>query len=88
MNKVEQFWQQLAHHDKPLQNQLQRYEAKNAPEYIKKFIAIGGGARMGTLMEQYARFSFSALQKRGKGKGQTGYDHLLSSDAVVYVEQK
>ena len=94
MHKVEQFWQQVALSEKPLQTQLQRYEAKHSPEYIKKFIAIGGGARMGTLMEQYARFHFSALQKRGKGKEETGYDHLLLglNDPIrtepIFVEQK
>ena len=80
LHTVELFWQALAKNEKekPGLNQLQRYEAQHSPAYIKKFIEIGGGARMGTVLEQYARFHFSVLQKRGRGKNETGYDHLLT----------
>jgi len=85
---VEEFWKSIAGKEKP--TQLQRYEKKNAPECIKKFIAIGGGPKMGTTLEQYARFHFKNLQKRGKGKTETGYDHLIKIDDTknVLVEQK
>jgi hypothetical protein len=86
MHKVELFWQQLARSEN--RGQLQRYTARQAPDYIKKFIMLGGGARMGTTMEQYARFHFSVLQKRAKGKEETGYDHLLSGQPQTFVEQK
>jgi hypothetical protein len=55
--------------------QLLRYEQRGSPEYIKQIIAIGGGPRMGTMMEKYARFKFKNLQNRKKGE--TGHDHLL-----------
>jgi hypothetical protein len=98
LHTVELFWQKNKK-EKPGLNQLQRYEAQHSPAYIKKFIEIGGGARMGTVLEQYARFHFSVLQKRGRGKNETGYDHLLKvtvHDAAatptrptnIYVEQK
>jgi hypothetical protein len=71
-------------------NQMQRYEAKNAPEYIKKFIAIGGGPKMGGTLEKYARFQFQNLKKRNAGKEETGYDHILekADGKRIYIEQK
>jgi hypothetical protein len=82
------FWEQFKSAAKP--SQLERYEAKNAPEYIKKFIALGGGGKMGTTTEEFARFKFSCLEKRSKGKDQTGYDHkvTLESGKTIYIEQK
>lgn len=72
--------------------QLQRYEQHKSPECIKKFIAIGGGPKMGTTLEQYARFRFKNLNKRDKGKEETGYDHTITVDVPsvkkVLVEQK
>lgn len=86
-NIYEKFWKSLEGNEKP--TQLQRYEMKNSPAYIKKFIAIGGGPKMGTTLEQFARFRFKNLQKRNKGKQETGYDHIIKiNDAHVYVEQK
>ena len=84
---LDRFWKSMEGKEKP--NQLQRYEAKGSPESIKKFIAIGGGPKMGTTLEQFARFRFPTLQKRSKGKDQTGYDHLIQvGNKTVYVEQK
>lgn len=88
MNPIEeQFWAARAGKEKP--TQLQRYEAKGAPAYIKKFIEIGGGPKMGTTLEDFARFRFKLLQKRAKGREETGYDHIIMADSKpVYVEQK
>jgi hypothetical protein len=85
---INKFWESISTKGKP--TQLQRYEAKNAPECIKKFIAIGGGPKMGTTLEQFARFKFKALQKRGKGgKTETGYDHMVVVGGKnILVEQK
>lgn len=55
--------------------QLQRYEQRGSPEYIKQIISIGGGPRMGIMMEKYARFKFKNLQNRKKGE--TDHDHVL-----------
>ena len=89
MSKIEQFWQTMETTSKL--SQLQRYEQHNAAESIKKFIAIGGGPRMGATLEKYARFHFPLLQKRDKGKLETGYDQLILppvNTRKIYVEQK
>jgi hypothetical protein len=84
---LEDFWKSIKDKNKP--TQLQRYEAKNSPECIKKFIAIGGGPKMGTTLEQYARFHFHCLQKRNKGKEETGYDQVIKLDTKeILIEQK
>ena len=87
MTEIDNFWKSICGKEKP--TQLQRYEKKNAPDGIKKFIAIGGGPKMGTTLEQYARFRFKNLQKRSKGKGNTGYDQLIKLESKdILVEQK
>ena len=88
MEYVNNFWKSVS--GKVTPTQLQRYEQKGAPEGIKKFIAIGGGPKMGVTMEKYARFRFNGcLHKRGKGKEETGYDHLIKLEHTnVFVEQK
>jgi len=87
MNIYEKFWETNV--KKSGHTQLQRYQAMKSPEYILKFIAIGGGPRMGTTMETFARFKFKNLQKRAKGADQTGYDHLLKlGEKPIYIEQK
>ena len=87
MNLYQEFWK--ASTKKMGQTQLQRYQARQSPEYILKFIAIGGGPRMGTTMEAFARFKFKNLQKRSKGADETGYDHILKiGEHTVYIEQK
>lgn len=89
--EINKFWEEHSTKEKKQLTQLQRYENKNAPDGIKKFIAIGGGPKMGTTLEEYARYRFkSCLQKRNKGKCETGYDHLIKLDEKedVYVEQK
>lgn len=86
MEEINAFWNSLSHKRKS--TQLERYEKKNAPECIKRFIAIGGGPKMGTTLEEYARFHFKTLHKRSKGKDQTGYDHILKASRDIYIEQK
>jgi len=81
---VDTFWS--SHAEKVTPTQLERYVAKGAPAGIQRFIAIGGGVKMGTTMEAFARHQFNSLQKRKKGKDQTGYDHLIQPS--TYVEQK
>ena len=86
MNDIETFWQT---EETANPSQLQRYEAQGAPEHIKKFIMLGGGQKMGTTCERFARHRFPCLKKRSKGAGQTGYDHqILVGEERVLVEQK
>lgn len=91
MTKIERFWQTMEKNTGKL-TQPERYEAHGSPAYIKKFIAMGGGPRMGSTLEQYARFNFPLLRKRNKGKGETGYDQIIPFPANpvrdIYVEQK
>jgi len=87
ITEIDNFWKSISGKEKP--TQLQRYEKKDAPDGIKKFIAIGGGPKMGTTLEQYARFRFKNLQKRSKGKEETGYDHLIKLNTNnIFIEQK
>ena len=89
LHRAEQFWKSIEGTAKKTLTQLERYTAAESPEYIKKFIAIGGGPKMGTTLEKYARFHFKTLAVRSKGKEQTGYDHLITvGEKIVYVEQK
>ncbi len=84
----ERFWVSLEGKKKTL-TQLERYQAKQSPEAITKFIAMGGGPKMGNTLEAFARFKFKTLQKRSKGAEQTGYDHIVTvNENPVYVEQK
>uniref|UniRef100_A0A6C0JWL8 Uncharacterized protein n=1 Tax=viral metagenome TaxID=1070528 RepID=A0A6C0JWL8_9ZZZZ len=86
---IDKFWQWKSTTGKEKMTQLQRYEKKNASDGIVKIIAIGGGPKMGTTLEEYARFRFDHLQKRSKGKCETGYDHLIKLNTNdVFVEQK
>ena len=86
MEFIEKFWTSLGKKVKP--NQLQRYETKNSPECIRKFIAIGGGPKMGMMLESFARYKFTSLKKRASGKD-TGYDHMFEVDnKQIFVEQK
>ena len=91
MTKIERFWQTMEKNTGKL-TQHERYEAHGSPAYIKKFIAMGGGPRMGSTLEQYARFNFPLLRKRNKGKGETGYDQIIPFPANlvrdIYLEQK
>jgi hypothetical protein len=85
--EVANFWKSISSKSKP--TQLERYEKKNSPDCIKKFIAIGGGPKMGTTLEQYARYHFKNLHKRDKGAEQTGYDHKMIIDGnKIHIEQK
>jgi hypothetical protein len=84
-NKYEIFWDNHGH-GKP--SQTERYETQNSPNWILRFIRIGGGPKMGTTLESYARFEFNCLQKRDSGKN-TGYDHKITLPSKeIYVEQK
>jgi hypothetical protein len=85
---IDTFWNAFAAKAKP--TQLERYIAKNAPAGIQRFIALGGGPKMGTTLEAYARHCFPCLHKRKKGRDQTGYDHYIVSSSAhhVLVEQK
>ena len=41
ITEIDNFWKTISGNEKP--TQLQRYEIRNSPDGIKKFIAIGGG---------------------------------------------
>lgn len=83
---IESFWTSISKKAKP--TQLQRYEQNGSPEYVRRFIALGGGPRMGTTLEEFARFKFKTLKNRGGGEN-TGLDHMYTvNDKTVYVEQK
>ena len=85
LSKYDCFWETQCD-GKP--SQTERYKKHNAPPGILKFIQIGGGPKMGTTLENYARFEFSSLQKRDKGKN-TGYDHKITLNTKdIYIEQK
>lgn len=85
-SKYDRFWEKNI--DKT-PSQLERYKKHNSPIGIQKFIEIGGGPKMGTTLEKFAREEFPCLQKRDKGKN-TGYDHkiTLESSNTIYIEQK
>lgn len=83
--EVDKFWNSVG---TPKCTQLERYELKKSPIGIQKFIAIGGGPKMGTTLEKFARFHFKKLHKRNSGKCETGYDHIIKGDPDIYVEQK
>jgi hypothetical protein len=69
--------------------QFERYKSMNSPECILKFISIGGGPGLGTMLENYARYKFDILNKRISGKNNTGYDHIINTtNSVIFVEQK
>ncbi len=83
---INKFWESISSNNKP--TQLQRYEKNNSPECIKKFIAIGGGGKMGATLEKYARYRFKNLQEREKNTGK-GYDHIIKiGEKNIFVEQK
>ena len=87
--EIDNFWKSLSASGKDKPTQLQRYEKKNAPECIHRFIAIGGGSKMGITLEKYARFKFKNLHKRGMGNDKTGYDHIIKLHTKdILVEQK
>jgi hypothetical protein len=84
-NKYEIFWD---NHGDGKPSQTDRYEQRNSPIWILRFIRIGGGPKMGTTLESYARFEFPCLQKRNKGKN-TGDDHKITLPSKeIYIEQK
>ena len=84
-SKYDCFWEK---HGDGKPSQTERYEKHNSPIGILRFIRIGGGPKMGITLENYARFEFSCLQKRDKGKN-TGYDHKISLvSKEIYIEQK
>jgi len=63
---IDTFWQWKSNTGKEKMTQLQRYEKKNSPDSIMKFIAIGGGPKMGTTLEEYARFGLILYKKEAK----------------------
>ena len=86
-NEYNNFWKSIEGKDG--KTQLVQYKKKKSPEYILKFIAIGGGSKMGTTLEQFARFRFKNLRKRDKGPDETGYDQILQvGEKKIYIEQK
>ena len=85
--KYDIFWEKKKNNTKP--TQLERYQSHGSPNGILNFIRIGGGSKMGTTLEEFAREEFSCLQKRNKGKNNTGYDHRISlENKEIYIEQK
>lgn len=86
MEQIRNFW---SHEADASKTQLERYREKEAPPEIQKFIELGGGQRLGTTCERFARYVFPCMEKRRTGKGQTGYDHLLTIQNMdFHIEQK
>ena len=80
------FWENNNKNNKP--TRLERYKKHGSPIGILNFISIGGGPKMGNILEEFARFKFSCLQKRNKGLN-TGYDHKVTiGSKEIYIEQK
>jgi hypothetical protein len=93
VSKEELFWNFYSKKNKI--SQLQRYENHNSPNYIKKFIELGGGSNMGITLEHFARYSFPSLQKKPNCENNTGYDHIIYKNSnftkekqEIFVEQK
>ena len=85
-SSLNNFWNSVSLSKKP--TQLDRYEKKKSPQCIKKFIQIGGGPKMGSTLEKYAKYNFKELKKK-EGKNQTGYDHIIkTNNKIIRVEQK
>ena len=74
MKSLTHFWEiQDAKKKKTKENQKERYRSLNATPEIIRIIDIGGGSGMGTMMESYARYTFSPhLTPRVS----TGHDHI------------
>jgi hypothetical protein len=85
-SSLNNFWNSVSLSKTP--TQLDRYEKKKSPQCIKKFIQIGGGPKMGSTLEKYAKYKFNELKKK-EGKNQTGYDHIIkTNNKTIRVEQK
>ncbi len=77
------FMSSLTSKSKPCQ--IDRYEANKSPDEIKKIISFGGGPKMGSYMEHFARFNFPSLKTREN----TGHDQVLhGNEYKIKVEQK
>jgi len=61
--------------------QLERYQNMRSPQEIVTIIAFGGGPKMGSYMEQFARFNFPSLDTRTD----SGHDHSFQG---YKIEQK
>ena len=69
---IDNFWKSISGQRKP--TQLQRYEKKNAPDCIKKFIVIGGGPKMGTTLEvTFATLKLYSRRRSVPNFGTGGY---------------
>jgi hypothetical protein len=89
MNIYQQFWDSLANTSTGCLSQLERYKVKKSPDYILKFIEMGGGPKMGCMLEKFSRFQFQCLKTRFSGKNQSGYDHRIEiGDKNIFIEQK
>jgi hypothetical protein len=92
MNSLIQFWEKEDSSAKKTENQRQRYQRLQAKPEIMRIIEMGGGNAMGTAMERYARFHFSALYKRAeksKDTNSTGHDQRITVSGVEKkLEQK
>jgi hypothetical protein len=85
---LEKFWA-LEDSIRKIPTTKQRYINNGAPSQIIRLLDLGGGQSLGTTMERFARYNFSSLQKRKKGKTQTGHDHIIKlNDSEILVEQK
>ena len=65
----------------PKQTQLQRYQLNQSPDEILNIISFGGGPKMGSYMENFARYNFPSLKLRSS----SGHDHSYKD---YKIEQK
>jgi hypothetical protein len=86
-NKLEIFWNNYDNKNKKKESQIDIYKKNGSNENILRFIKLGGGPALGTIGEQYAKYTFNNLKERIKGD--TGHDHTIQINGeTIKIEQK
>lgn len=87
-DSLKEFWiSQDSTRKKPTTKQ--RYINNGSPPEILRLLDLGGGQSLGTTLERFARYRFTSLSPRKKGKSQTGHDHIFKiNNTEILVEQK
>lgn len=81
-----EFWKTIDKETKFKETLLDRYIKNQSCPEILRFIKLGGGPRLGSLAEKYARYVFDF---KNRLKGNTNYDHILYYNNIsIKIEQK